>query len=73
MKRFCFLTAAAVLFAACSGGRGPLPRGKASADMDQAFASYLQAVADSTEDLHGIMVLQHGKVVAQYTAMGRRL
>ena len=73
MKRFFFLTAAAVLFAACSGGRGPLPRGKASADMDQAFASYLQAVADSAEDLHGIMVLQHGKVVAQYTAMGRRL
>ena len=65
MKRFFFLTAAAVLFAACSGGRGPLPRGKASADMDQAFASYLQAVADSAEDLHGIMVLQHGKVLEE--------
>ena len=33
--------------------------------MDEAFASYLQAVADSAEDLHSVMVLQHGKVLEE--------
>ena len=62
MKRLTFLLAA-VLLAACTNGNGPLPRAKASAQMDEAFASYLQAVADSAEDLHSVMVLQHGKVL----------
>ena len=43
----------------------PLPRGKATPEMDQAFASYLQAVADHKEELHSIMVLQHGKVIEE--------
>ena len=64
MKRLTFLLAA-VLLAACTGGNGPLPRAKASAQMDEAFASYLQAVADSAEDLHSVMVLQHGKVLEE--------
>jgi CubicO group peptidase (beta-lactamase class C family) len=33
--------------------------------MDEAFASYLQAVADHKEDLHSVMVLQHGKVLEE--------
>ena len=64
MKRLTFLLAA-VLLAACTNGHGPLPRAKASAQMDEAFASYLQAVADSAEDLHSVMVLQHGKVLEE--------
>ena len=66
MKRFILISAATLLLVACTAGvRGPLPRGKASADMDQAFASYLQAVADSAQDIHSIMVLQHGKVLEE--------
>ena len=65
MKRLTLLLAAALLAAACTGGKGPLPRAKASADLDEAFASYLQAVADSGEDLHSVMVLQHGKVLEE--------
>ena len=64
MKRLTLLLAAALL-AACTGGNGPLPRAKASAALDEAFASYLQAVADSAEDLHSILVLQHGKVLEE--------
>ena len=57
----------AVLFfsAACSHPDAPLPRGKASAKMENAFAAYLQAVADSSEQLHSIMVLLHGKVLME--------
>ena len=65
MKRIALLFVAAAL-AACSGPGGPLPRGKASAEMDAAFAAYLQAVADSAEDLHSVMVLQHGKVLEEH-------
>ena len=42
MKRLTLLLAAAVLVAACISGKGPLPRAKASAQLDEAFASYLQ-------------------------------
>ena len=66
MKRFLQVFSATLLLVACTPGpQGPLPRGKASADMDQAFASYLQAIADSAQDIHSIMVLQHGKVLEE--------
>ena len=65
MKHFILLLSVAAFVAACAGGNGPLPRGKASAALDDAFASYLQAVADSAEDLHSVMVLQHGKVLEE--------
>ena len=65
MKHLSLLVAASLAFAACSGGNGPLPRAKASAGLDEAFASYLQAVADSAEELHSVMVLQHGKVLEE--------
>ena len=64
MKRIA-LFLSVVLAAACAGTPGPLPRAKASANLDEAFASYLQAVADSAEDLHSVMVLQHGKVLEE--------
>ena len=57
--------AACGLLAACGNPGGPLPRGKASANLDSAFANYLKAVADSSEDLHSVMVLQHGKVLEE--------
>ena len=65
MKRFSLLLAAAVIAASCAPSNGPLPRGKATPAMGEAFAAYLQAVADSAEDLHSIMVLQHGKVLEE--------
>ena len=33
--------------------------------MDQAFADYLQAVADHQEELHSILVLQHGRIIEE--------
>ena len=71
MKRILFraAVAAALLIpglVACTGHpERPLPRGKASDALQAAFASYLQAVADSAEELHSIMVLQHGKVLLE--------
>ena len=59
------LAVAAGLFVACGKPTDPLPRGKASAQLDAAFEAYLQAVKDSSEDLHGVMVLQHGKVLEE--------
>ena len=56
---------ALLLLASCTKPSDPLPRGKASAALDEAFASYLQAVADSSEELHSIMVIQHGKVLEE--------
>ncbi len=69
MKRFHYLLLGTLMLVlgACAGNTAdkPLMRGKASAAMDKAFASYLQAVADHNEDLHSIMVLQHGKVLEE--------
>ena len=69
MKHFqlIFLCAAMLALGACAGNSPdkPLMRGKASAALDEAFASYLKAVADHNEDLHSIMVLQHDKVLEE--------
>ena len=65
MKRFLVL-AVLISLAACSPKNGNLPRGKASAQMDKAMSEYLQAVKDCSEDLHSIMVVQHGKVLAEH-------
>ena len=69
MKRFQILILGAAMMAlgACAGNTSdkPLMRGKPSAALDEAFTSYLQAVADCKEDLHSIMVLQHGKVLEE--------
>ena len=65
MKRFLVL-AVLLSLAACSPKNGNLPRGKASAQMDKAMSEYLQAVKDCAEDLHSIMVVQHGKVLAEH-------
>lgn len=64
MKRIAFFFAALFVLS-CTDPAGPLPRGRASAALDEAFASYLQAVSDSTEDLHSVMVLQHGKILEE--------
>ena len=55
----------AALVIACGSPSDPLPRGKASTQLDAAFEAYLKAVADSSEDLHSVMVLQHGKVLEE--------
>ena len=53
-----------LLCAACTTG-GPLPRGKATTEQQEAFASYLAAVEDHHEELHSIMVLKSGKVLLE--------
>lgn len=65
MRKIAIILAAAALVMACGSPSDPLPRSKASAQMDQAFEAYLQAVADSAENLHSVMVLQHGKVLEE--------
>lgn len=56
--------AALVLMTGC-GHDGKLPRQQASPELDAAFAEYLQAIADAGQDIHSIMILQHGKVVEE--------
>ena len=64
MKRI--LIIAAILAAAgCASNKGGIPRGKAPEKLDEAMAAYLQAVTDHSEELHGIMVVQHGKVLEE--------
>ena len=53
-----------LLCAACTTG-GPLPRGKATTEQQQAFDSYLAAVEEHHEELHSIMVLKSGKVLLE--------
>ena len=65
MIRFPFLAVLLPLLIACGSPSDPLPRGKATPEMDAAFEAYLQAVADAGEDLHSIMVLQHGQVLKE--------
>ena len=65
MKKIILLIASVCLWSACGNPDGPLPRGKASAEMNAALEAYLQAVKDSSEDLHSVMVLQHGKVLLE--------
>jgi len=59
----------AVLLSCSADPRGALPRAKGGEALDRAFSAYLQAVSDSAEDLHSIMVLQHGKVLEEYFAV----
>ena len=65
MKTRILILSLCMLAIACQQQAGPLPRGKASAELDNAFEAYLKAVADSSEDLHSVMVLQHGKVLEE--------
>ena len=57
---------AATLFLSCTARPDrPLPRGKTIPAQDEAFASYLQEVKERKEELHSIMILQHGKVLKE--------
>ena len=42
-----------------------LPRGKASSKLDKAFSDYLNAIRISKQEIHSVMILQHGKVVKE--------
>lgn len=65
MKRLMLLLSVCILASACQQQNGLLPLGKASTDLDNAFEAYLKAVAGSSEDLHSVMVLQHGNVLEE--------
>lgn len=52
-------------FSGCASTDGSLPRGKASKELGKAMDEYFQVISDSKEEIHSIMVVQHGKVVAE--------
>ncbi len=64
MRRI-LIIAAVLAVAGCASDKGPLPRGKAQEKLDKAMSEYFQAVSDCSEELHSIMVVQHGKVLAE--------
>ena len=65
-KLFTLLLAASLLLVSCGVPKdGSLPRKKASAKMEKAFAEYIAATQEAEEDIHSVMVLQHGKVLAE--------
>ena len=43
-----------------------LPRAEANAKMKKALGKYLEAVNKAGQDLHSVMIVQHGKVVAEH-------
>ena len=66
MKRLLARVAAIMALPACGTKTiQDLPRGKASAEMDQAFDNYLKAVEEAGLEMHSVMVVQHGKVVKE--------
>ena len=66
MRNFLFVNclAALILVTGC-GHDGKLPRKQASPGLDAAFAAYLQAKDEAGQDIHSIMILQHGKVLEE--------
>ena len=64
MKRILIL-AAILAVAGCASNNGSIPRGKAPEKLDKAMADYYQVIADANEEIHSIMVVQHGKVLAE--------
>lgn len=65
-----FLSALVSFVAGCSGQRNIDPKTKAlpraeSPEMNAALDSYLKAMEEAGQELHSVMVLQHGKVLAE--------
>ena len=66
MRNFLFVNClAALILATGCGHDGKLPRKQASPELDAAFAAYLQAKDEAGQDIHSIMILQHGKVLEE--------
>lgn len=64
MKRLLIIALAALV--SCAPQSLDLPRGKASQAMDDAFAAYLDATAQAEkQEMHSVMVVQHGKVIEE--------
>ena len=59
------LAGSAALACNCTNPAGPLPRTSPDAAIESAFDSYLFAVDSLGEDIHSIMIVRHGKVVAE--------
>ena len=57
--------AALVFLTGCGHDSGKLPRKQASEEMDAAFENYLRAKDEAGQDIHSIMILQHGKVLEE--------
>lgn len=67
MKQKLFLAIAIVfLLGSCRPASKDLPRGKASESITEAVEQFVaEAAKDTNWDLHSVMVLQHGKVLAE--------
>ena len=57
---------AALLITAIPAWGQDLPRAAASSQLDKAVTDYLQAVEEAGQDLHSLMIVQHGNVVAEH-------
>ncbi|MBR1576492.1 MAG: serine hydrolase [Bacteroidales bacterium] len=60
-----FVAALLFLTLSCQSRTGAIPHGKPSPAFQEAFAAYVQDVEDAGEDIHSIMVLQHGKILGE--------
>ena len=67
----CMVYASVLSFSGQTGTAQDLPRAATPKTMVKAMDNYLKDVENSKQDLHSIMVLQHGKVIAAKW-MGRR-
>jgi len=66
MRNFLAPAIALAILLSCTPRSLDLPRGKASQAMDEAFAAYLEAAAKAEyQELHSVMVVQHGKVLEE--------
>ena len=56
---------AAISITSCGDPAGPLPRTAPDVGFASAFENYLAAIDSIGEDIHSIMVVRHGKVIAE--------
>ncbi len=66
MKRLLLFPALAVIvLSACTKKIVDLPREKAPQALEDAFGNYVKAIEEAGEDIHSIMIVQHGKVLEE--------
>lgn len=62
----CLLVAgAASSCGSCADPTGSLPRAEASEQLDKAVTDYLAAAAGAGQEIHSLMIVQHGKVLSE--------
>ena len=56
----------ALTFCSCNPLSGNLPRGLAEPQIKQALQEYIEDVDQAAEEMHSIMIVQHGRVIAEH-------